>query len=81
MEKYEWNPIDAKEFADFLVPMLNFNPSVRASATDCLKHPWLCTGSTDKSENCNIGIETLATDKSTNPTNEMFSNSSIQTDL
>lgn len=81
VEKYEWNPIDAKEFTDFLVPMLNFNSNARASATECLKHPWLGGNGAEKSDNCNAGFETIATDKSTNPSNEIFSNSSIQTDL
>lgn len=40
-EKYEWSPKDAKEFADFLKPMLDFDPDRRATAADCLKHPWL----------------------------------------
>lgn len=40
-EKYEWSPKDAKEFADFLKPMLDFDPDRRATAAECLKHPWL----------------------------------------
>ncbi|KAG1670927.1 SRSF protein kinase 2 [Nymphon striatum] len=40
-EKYEWAPTDAKEFADFLLPMLSFDPEKRAKATECLNHPWL----------------------------------------
>ncbi|KAG1670931.1 SRSF protein kinase 1 [Nymphon striatum] len=38
-EKYEWAPTDAKEFADFLLPMLSFDPEKRAKATECLNHP------------------------------------------
>ncbi|XP_055696076.1 SRSF protein kinase 2 isoform X3 [Lutzomyia longipalpis] len=41
IEKYEWDPIEARNFTDFLLPMLHFNPILRASAATCLKHPWL----------------------------------------
>lgn len=40
-EKYEWPEEEARAFADFLVPMLEFDPSKRATAAECLKHPWL----------------------------------------
>ncbi|XP_055849958.1 SRSF protein kinase 3 [Episyrphus balteatus] len=40
-EKYEWSREDAESFADFLRPMLEFDPKKRATAADCLKHPWL----------------------------------------
>lgn len=40
-EKYEWDVKEAKEFADFLLPMLEFDPEKRATAADCLAHPWL----------------------------------------
>lgn len=40
-EKYEWNLEDAIEFADFLSPMLDYDPKGRATASECLKHSWL----------------------------------------
>lgn len=40
-EKYEWEPQQAREFADFLLPMLAFDPNGRATAAECLQHPWL----------------------------------------
>ncbi|KAJ8683795.1 hypothetical protein QAD02_019587 [Eretmocerus hayati] len=40
-EKYEWSPSEAREFADFLTPMLDFDPNYRATAAECLKHSWL----------------------------------------
>lgn len=40
-EKYEWDPEEAQAFADFLVPMLQFEPEKRATAGECLQHPWL----------------------------------------
>jgi serine/threonine protein kinase len=41
IEKYDWNAEDAKNFTDFLLPMLDFNPLLRASASQCLQHQWL----------------------------------------
>uniref|UniRef100_A0A336MCX0 non-specific serine/threonine protein kinase n=1 Tax=Culicoides sonorensis TaxID=179676 RepID=A0A336MCX0_CULSO len=40
-EKYEWPIKDAQEFAAFLRPMLEYDPTKRATAADCLQHPWL----------------------------------------
>jgi len=40
-EKYEWDPTTAKEFSDWLMPMLAFDPLERASAMDCISHPFL----------------------------------------
>ena len=40
-EKYEWPLEDAIEFADFLTPMLDYDPKARATASECLKHSWL----------------------------------------
>lgn len=41
IEKYDWDPKDAKVFASFLVPMLDLDQDNRASATQCLLHPWM----------------------------------------
>lgn len=41
VEKYDWNVDDARQFADFLHPMLEFNPLLRSTAAQCLLHPWL----------------------------------------
>eukprot|EP00040_Diaphanoeca_grandis_P019143 m.100865 g.100865 ORF g.100865 m.100865 type:complete len:537 (+) comp27282_c0_seq1:293-1903(+) len=43
-EKYHFSEFDAAEFAGFLLPMLAVDKAKRASATTCLKHPWLKTG-------------------------------------
>lgn len=40
-EKYEWDQGQAKAFSDWLVPMLAFDPAERASAMDCINHPFL----------------------------------------
>lgn len=36
VDKYNWNAFDAREFTDFLEPMLNFDPNTRATAAQCL---------------------------------------------
>ncbi|XP_060100691.1 SRSF protein kinase 2 isoform X2 [Heteronotia binoei] len=41
VEKYGWPQEDAAEFTDFLIPMLEMVPEKRASAGECLRHPWL----------------------------------------
>ncbi|CAB3402119.1 unnamed protein product [Caenorhabditis bovis] len=40
-QKYEWSHQDAAQFASFLEPMLAFEPSLRATAAEALKHPFL----------------------------------------
>eukprot|EP00092_Neocalanus_flemingeri_P035610 GFUD01038763.1.p1 GENE.GFUD01038763.1~~GFUD01038763.1.p1 ORF type:complete len:930 (+),score=235.22 GFUD01038763.1:48-2837(+) len=40
-EKYEWDPQTAKDFADFLIPMLAFDPKDRATAEESLTHPFI----------------------------------------
>jgi serine/threonine protein kinase len=40
-EKYEWDADTAQAFADFLLPMLAFDPNDRATAKQCLEHPFL----------------------------------------
>jgi len=41
IEKYQWDEGTALEFADFLLPMLDLDPLTRATASHCLRHPWL----------------------------------------
>ncbi|KAH6928855.1 hypothetical protein HPB50_020444 [Hyalomma asiaticum] len=48
-EKYDWSSTDAKAFADFLLPMLAYDPASRAKASDCLRHPWLTAEPSDGS--------------------------------
>ncbi|XP_033114550.1 SRSF protein kinase 3-like isoform X2 [Anneissia japonica] len=40
-EKYEWNEQESEEFVSFLLPMLEFDPSKRATARECLQQKWL----------------------------------------
>jgi serine/threonine protein kinase len=41
LQKYRMRPEDARDVASFLIPMLEFCPKARATAKDCLDHPWL----------------------------------------
>ncbi|XP_057213222.1 SRSF protein kinase 1a isoform X1 [Triplophysa rosa] len=41
MDKYEWPQEEAETFTDFLLPMLDLLPEKRATAAECLRHPWL----------------------------------------
>uniref|UniRef100_A0A7N6A186 non-specific serine/threonine protein kinase n=1 Tax=Anabas testudineus TaxID=64144 RepID=A0A7N6A186_ANATE len=41
VEKYGWTHEDAGHFTHFLLPMLEMVPEKRASASECLNHPWL----------------------------------------
>uniref|UniRef100_A0A8C6PNH2 non-specific serine/threonine protein kinase n=1 Tax=Nothobranchius furzeri TaxID=105023 RepID=A0A8C6PNH2_NOTFU len=41
VEKYGWAHEDAGHFTQFLLPMLEMVPEKRASAGECLNHPWL----------------------------------------
>ncbi|KAG4152172.1 hypothetical protein ERO13_D04G105900v2 [Gossypium hirsutum] len=44
VEKYEFSEQDANEMTDFLVPILDFVPEKRPTATQCLQHPWINAG-------------------------------------
>ncbi|KAG7283859.1 hypothetical protein CRUP_034046 [Coryphaenoides rupestris] len=41
VDKYEWPSEEADCFAGFLLPMLDLVPEKRATAAECLRHPWL----------------------------------------
>ncbi|XP_078098395.1 SRSF protein kinase 1-like [Mustelus asterias] len=41
VEKYEWPQEEAATFTEFLLPMLELIPEKRATAAECLRHPWL----------------------------------------
>ncbi|KAM4613868.1 SRSF protein kinase 1b [Polymixia lowei] len=43
MEKYEWSKEEAHCFSTFLLPMLDLVPDKRATAAQCLSHPWLAS--------------------------------------
>lgn len=41
VEKYEFGKLEAQQFAEFLLPMLEYDQRVRATAQQCLAHPWI----------------------------------------
>ncbi|KAM8867990.1 SRSF protein kinase 3-like isoform 1-T1 [Synchiropus picturatus] len=41
LDKYEWSLDQAEGFSSFLLTMLELQPERRATATQCLKHPWI----------------------------------------
>ncbi|XP_060925015.1 SRSF protein kinase 1b [Limanda limanda] len=41
VEKYEWTKDEAHSFSTFLLPMLDLVSERRATAAQCLSHPWL----------------------------------------
>lgn len=42
-QKYSWSTQDAKNFSDFLMPMLVYDTKKRATALACLNHQWIST--------------------------------------
>jgi len=40
-DKYKWDMKEAKEMADFILPMLEFIPEKRGTAAQMLKHKWI----------------------------------------
>merc|ERR1711871_243733 len=49
-DKYKFGD-EAREIAEFLTPLLCIDPERRASAADCLKHPFLAPDPLDSVEN------------------------------
>ncbi|KAL2522022.1 Protein kinase superfamily protein [Forsythia ovata] len=41
VDKFNFSDTDAREFAKFLCPLLDFEPDKRPTAQQCLQHPWL----------------------------------------
>ncbi len=41
VEKYQFSRVDTKDIVEFMLPMLEMDPSKRATAQEMLKHPWL----------------------------------------
>lgn len=67
IDRYKFSENDAREFSEFLLPLLDFVPEKRPTAQQCQQHPWLnCKESTlnemrnDSSvEKVNIGMSSL----------------------
>lgn len=43
LDKYEWRQEEASRFSSFLLTMLELLPEKRATAAQCLKHPWIAS--------------------------------------
>ncbi|XP_054790578.1 uncharacterized protein LOC129296005 [Prosopis cineraria] len=41
IDKYKFSESDAREFSEFICPLLDFSPEKRPTAQQCLEHPWL----------------------------------------
>ncbi|RRT43609.1 hypothetical protein B296_00044681 [Ensete ventricosum] len=62
VEKYKFPEADAREFAEFLCPLLDFAPEKRPTAEQCLQHPWLTMKEVKPdSENNEAGMGKLET--------------------
>lgn len=67
IEKYKFSENDARQFAEFLCPLLDFAPEKRPTAQQCLQHPWLnLSDSTQREmknepnvEKVNVGMSNL----------------------
>ncbi|KAA8532076.1 hypothetical protein F0562_006782 [Nyssa sinensis] len=50
VDKFKFSDTDAREFAEFLCPLLDFAPEKRPTAQQCLQHPWLNISNLTQSE-------------------------------
>ncbi|XP_015963514.1 uncharacterized protein LOC107487397 [Arachis duranensis] len=41
IDRYKFPETDAREFTEFLTPLLDFAPEKRPTAQQCLQHPWM----------------------------------------
>lgn len=57
INKYKMNEKEARDFEDFLMPMLEWDPAKRASAQQMLDHPWLHTKRSEDSRMTDKEIE------------------------
>lgn len=58
-EKYKWTEQEAREFTEFLSPMLHYDKNLRANATDCLKHPWLTSPNDSKTVVESMSVDSI----------------------
>ncbi|XP_072960640.1 uncharacterized protein [Typha angustifolia] len=54
IEKYKFAESEAREFSDFLCPLLDFAPEKRPTAAQCLQHPWLKNKDAKPTEEINV---------------------------
>ncbi|KAI4314659.1 hypothetical protein L6164_027547 [Bauhinia variegata] len=53
IDRYNISETDAREFAEFLLPILDFAPEKRPTAQQCLQHPWLQKENSSQNEKKN----------------------------
>uniref|UniRef100_A0A2C9KFC4 non-specific serine/threonine protein kinase n=1 Tax=Biomphalaria glabrata TaxID=6526 RepID=A0A2C9KFC4_BIOGL len=73
-EKYEWSEKEAREFSEFLLPMLVFDPAERATAAECLKHPWLQEGSKMLNSISTTSLQSMEAESCSNSTKSIIAN-------
>ncbi|KAF9611955.1 hypothetical protein IFM89_037175 [Coptis chinensis] len=59
IDKYKFKESDAREFAEFFCPLLDFAPEKRPTAEQCLQHSWLMLKNTPPGEDKEIPVEKL----------------------
>ncbi|KAH9621048.1 hypothetical protein KSS87_016005 [Heliosperma pusillum] len=63
VEKYKFSETEAREFASFLCPILDFAPEKRPTAQQCLQHSWLKPDFTSKDnsnkDKLSVGMKNL----------------------
>ncbi|GMI86302.1 hypothetical protein like AT4G35500 [Hibiscus trionum] len=59
VNKYKFSETDAREFVEFLSPLLDFSPEKRPTAQQCLQHPWLNLRSSGGQSNVDAGMNKL----------------------
>ncbi|PSS00377.1 Serine/threonine-protein kinase [Actinidia chinensis var. chinensis] len=57
VDKFKFSDTDAREFSEFLVPILDFAPEKRPTAQQCLQHPWLNIDLTQNEEKNEPSLE------------------------
>ncbi|KAI7727891.1 hypothetical protein M8C21_010180 [Ambrosia artemisiifolia] len=58
-DKFKFSVNDARDFADFLIPILDFAPEKRPTARQCLQHPWLNKSSEFNAQNVDSQMSKL----------------------
>lgn len=66
-QKYSWTSKNARDFADFLTPMLDFNTQRRADAYQCLQHKWIQTSLTEPHSHNNNNNNSSRNSKQSSP--------------
>jgi len=62
VEKYKFPVTEARQFADFLLPILDFAPEKRPTAQQCLQHSWLnlnLTNDNSSDDKLSVGMKNL----------------------